>query len=121
MLIGLIAAIVARTGAAFVAGKVDDSAGTFAIHGLGGLTGTLLLPVFVLPLMGGVGFDANISLTGALTSQAIGLVIVALWAMVGSAIAALIISVVIPMRVSAQEESDGLDTSQHGQQGWDFR
>jgi len=121
MLIGLIAAIVARTGAAIVAGKVDDSAGTFAIHGLGGLTGTLLLPVFVLPLMGGVGFDANISLTGALTSQAIGLVIVALWAMVGSAIAALIISVVIPMRVSAQEESDGLDASQHGQQGWDFR
>lgn len=121
MLIGLIAAIVARTGAAIVAGKVDDNAGVFAIHGLGGLTGTLLLPFFVLPLMGGVGFDANISMTGALTSQAIGLVVVALWAMVGSAIAALIVSVVIPMRVSAQEESDGLDASQHGQQAWDFR
>jgi Amt family ammonium transporter len=41
--------------------------------------------------------------------------------MVGTAIAALIVSMVIPMRVSAQEEADGLDASQHGQQGWDFR
>jgi Amt family ammonium transporter len=121
MLVGVIAAFVSRVGLGLLSGRVDDGAGVFAIHGLGGLTGVLLLPVFVLPLMGGVGFDANISLTGALTSQAIGLVIVALWATVGSAIAALIVSVAIPMRVSAQEESDGLDASQHGQQGWDFR
>ncbi|MEC3910720.1 ammonium transporter [Sphingobium sp. CR2-8] len=121
MLIGVIAAFVSRIGAGVVARRVDDGAGVFAIHGLGGLTGILLLPVFVLPLMGGVGFDANITLTGALTAQAIGLVVVALWAMVGSAIAALIVSVVIPMRVSAQAELDGLDPSQHGQQSWDFR
>jgi Amt family ammonium transporter len=121
MLIGVIAAVVACIGTRLLANRVDDGAGVFAIHGLGGLTGVLLLPVFVLPLMGGVGFDANITLTGALISQAIGLIVVALWAMVGSAIAALIVSVIIPMRVSAQTESDGLDLSQHGQQGWDFR
>ncbi|WP_416464942.1 ammonium transporter [Sphingomonas sp. VDB2] len=121
MLIGVIAACVARTGAGILSGRVDDGAGVFAIHGLGGLTGVLLLPLFVLPLMGGVGFDANISVGGALTAQAIGLIVVALWAMVGSAIAALVVSVVIPMRVGAQEEADGLDASQHGQQGWDFR
>lgn len=121
MLIGLIAAIVARIGTGLLSGRVDDGASVFAIHGLGGMTGVLLLPVFVLPLMGGVGFDANITLSGALTSQAIGLIVVALWAMVGSAIAALLVSVAIPMRVSAQVESDGLDASQHGQQGWDFR
>ncbi|WP_420145124.1 ammonium transporter [Sphingobium sp.] len=120
MLIGVTAALVARIGWGMVSGKVDDSA-VFAIHGIGGLIGTMLLPIFVLPLMGGVGFDANITLTGALTSQAIGLVVVALWAMVGSAIAALIVSVAIPMRVGAQAESDGLDISEHGQQGWDFR
>lgn len=121
MLIGVIAACVCRIGAGLLAGRVDDGAGIFAIHGLGGLTGVLLLPVFALPLMGGVGFDANITLSGALLSQVIGLAIVTLWAMVGSAIAALIVSVIIPMRVSAQQETDGLDASQHGQQGWDFR
>jgi Amt family ammonium transporter len=121
MLIGVIAALVACIGARLLASRVDDGAGVFAIHGLGGLTGILLLPIFVLPLTGGVGFDADITLTSALISQALGLIVVALWAMVGSAIAALIVSVVIPMRVSAQAESDGLDLSQHGQQGWDFR
>ena len=62
-----------------------------------------------------------VSLSAALLSQLAGLAIVALWAMIGTAIAALIVSMVIPMRVGAQEEADGLDASQHGQQGWDFR
>jgi Amt family ammonium transporter len=121
MLIGLIAALICRLGYTIIGRRIDDGAGVFVIHGLGGITGALSLPVFVLPLLGGVGFDANISLTGALVSQVIGVVVVALWAMVGSAIAALIVSVIIPMRVSPQDEADGLDGVQHGQQGWDFR
>lgn len=121
MLIGVTAALIARIGASALSGRIDDGAGVFVLHGLGGLTGALLLPIFVLPLMGGVGFDGNVSLTGALTAQVIGVIVVALWAMLGSAIAALLVSVVIPMRVSAESESDGLDTSQHGEQGWDFR
>lgn len=121
MLIGLTAAIICRIGAGALSRWVDDGASIFAIHGLGGATGALLLPIFVLPLMGGVGFEANITLTGALMSQLIGLVVVALWALVGSAIAALIVSVVIPMRVSPEAEAEGLDARQHGQQGWDFR
>lgn len=121
MIIGAIAAIACRLVQGMVATRVDDSADIFLIHGIGGAIGVMLLPIFALPLMGGVGFDANISLNGALISQVIGLSIVALWAMVGSAIAALIVSIVIPMRVDATQEADGLDASQHGQQGWDFR
>ncbi|MDO7835383.1 ammonium transporter [Sphingobium sp. HBC34] len=121
MLIGIIAALVCRLATALVSHRIDDGAGVFIIHGLGGVTGTLLLPIFVLPLLGGVGFEGNISLSGALVSQLVGVVVIALWAMVGSAIAALIVSVVIPMRVSAQAEAEGLDATQHGQQGWDFR
>lgn len=121
ILIGVIAALVCRLGAEVVGHRVDDGANIFVIHGLGGATGAILLPIFALPLLGGVGFDPSTTLGGALASQAIGLVIVGLWAMVGSAIAALIISVLIPMRVSAQAEAEGLDATQHGQQSWDFR
>ena len=89
------------------------------------LTANLILlgigVLFVLPLLGGVGYEVPVSLSAALLSQLAGLAIVALWAMIGTAIAALIVSMVIPMRVGAQEEADGLDASQHGQQGWDFR
>lgn len=121
MLIGGIAALLSRLGLGILRRRVDDGAGIFVIHGLGGMTGALLLPLFVLPWLGGVGFEAGISVTDALISQGIGLAVVALWAMVGSAIAALAVSVILPMRVTAQAESDGLDAAQHGEQGWDFR
>lgn len=121
MLVGGIAALLCRSIAGLVASRVDDAGGIFLIHGLGGATGALLLPLFAMPVLGGVGFEGTISLTGALLSQCVGLAVVALWAMVGSAIAALIISVVIPMRVDPQAEADGLDASEHGQQSWDFR
>lgn len=121
MLIGLTAALLCRIAAPPIARRVDDAAQIFAIHGLGGAIGAVALPFCVLPLLGGVGFDSGITLDSALTAQAIGLVAVALWAMAGSAIAALMVSLVIPMRVSAQAEAEGLDRAQHGQQGWDFR
>ncbi|MBJ7444551.1 MAG: ammonium transporter [Sphingobium sp.] len=121
MMIGVIAAIVCRLIGGLAGRWIDDPASVFVVHGLGGLTGVLLLPFFVLPLLGGVGYETPVSLSAALLGQLIGLVVVALWAMIGTAIAALIVSMVIPMRVSTQEEADGLDASQHGQQGWDFR
>lgn len=121
MLIGLIGAIVSRLGKGLLGSRIDDAADIFVIHGLGGVAGVLALPLFVQPLLGGVGFEAGISLASALLAQAIGVAIVALWAMVGSAIVALLLSVLLPMRGTAQEEADGLDAVQHGQQGWDFR
>lgn len=121
ILIGALAALLCRIASGLLRGRIDDGANIFVIHGIGGATGVLLLPLFALPMLGGVGFDPAITLNGALLSQTTGLTVVALWAMVGSAIAALIVSVVIPMRVSAQQEADGLDMAQHGQQGWDFR
>lgn len=121
MLIGLAGAIVCRTGKALLGRLIDDAADLFLIHGLGGLTGVMLLPVLVQPILGGVGFDADINLTSAMLSQVIGIVAVGLWAVLGSAIVALLLSVPLQMRGSAQEEAEGLDAVQHGQQGWDFR
>ncbi|WP_375197556.1 ammonium transporter [Sphingobium sp.] len=121
MVIGLLAALVARIGKALLARRIDDATDVFVIHGLGGLTGTLLLVPFVLPALGGVGFAAGISLSSAFVAQLIGIAMVALWAMVGSAIIALILSAVVPARISAQQETDGLDLMQLGQQSWDFR
>ena len=121
MLGGLIGAMVSRAAKALLASRIDDAADIFVIHGLGGIIGALLLPLLVQPVLGGVGFDAGIGLRGAMLGQLIGAGVVALWAMLGSAIIALPLSMVLPMRGTAQEESEGLDAMQHGQQGWDFR
>lgn len=121
MLIGGAAALLARLGLALTRRWIDDPAQIFVIHGIGGLIGALLLPLGVLPLLGGVGFEAGIGLTDAIIGQLVGIIVVAFWAMAGSAIAALAISVIIPMRVTEQVEHDGLDVMYHGEQSWDFR
>ena len=121
MLIGLAAAVICRGVSGLMGKSVDDPAHIFALHGIGGLAGVLLLPVFVLPVLGGVGFEGAVDLSGAMLSQVIGVIVVALWSMGGTAIAALLISVVLPLRVSPEEEENGLDTALHGEQAWDFR
>ena len=121
MLIGLGAALLCRIAKATFGRGVDDPASVFLLHGLGGLIGALLLPLFVQPLLGGVGFEGDISLTGAMLSQLAGVIAVALWSMAGTSIVALLLSVVLPMRLTAEEAAEGLDQVDHGQQGWDFR
>ena len=121
MAIGMIAAIICRLAKALLGRRIDDAADIFVIHGLGGLTGVLLLLFFVLPALGGVGFATGISLGGAFVAQSIGILAVALWAMAGTAIIALMLSVVNPARISAREEAEGLDVTRHGQPSWDFR
>ena len=44
-----------------------------------------------------------------------------MWALVGTAIAALIVSILVPLRATPQAEADGPDAIEHGQQSWDFR
>jgi Amt family ammonium transporter len=108
-------------GKKWIGRRIDDGGDVFVIHGLGGIAGALALPLFVQPQLGGVGFEAGISLGGAILAQLIGVVAVALWAAVGSAIVALLLSAVMVGRGTAQDEAEGLDAGQHGQQGWDFR
>lgn len=121
MLIGLGAALLCRIAKATFGRSVDDPASVFLLHGLGGLIGALLLPLFVQPFLGGVGFEGDISLLAAMLSQLAGVIAVALWSMAGTSIVALLLSAVLPMRLTAEEAAEGLDQVDHGQQGWDFR
>jgi Amt family ammonium transporter len=121
MLIGLIAALICRAGKAMLGKRIDDPASIFLLHGIAGLIGTMLLPLFVQPLLGGVGFEGDVSLRAVMLHQLAGVAVVALWSMAGTAIAALLLSVVLPMRITAQDAAEGLDQIDHGQQGWDFR
>jgi len=77
--------------------------------------------VLVQPMLGGVGFDNDISLRAVMLGQLAGVAVVALWSMIGTAIVALLLSVLLPVRLAAQDSADGLDQVDHGQQGWDFR
>ena len=90
--------------------KVDDSLDVFAVHGVGGMTGSLLLAVF------GTGLVANAGIVPQLT----GVVVTAVWSAVATLVLAKIAALAIPMRVDAEAEHDGLDVTSHGERAYEF-
>lgn len=99
---------------------IDDSLDVFAVHGVGGILGSILLAVFLSTDLGGTGYAEGQTMAGQLAAQVIGVGVVAIWSAVVSAILALAVSVVLPMRVSEDEEREGLDITSHGERGWEF-
>ncbi len=100
--------------------KIDDSLDVFAVHGVGGITGSLMLAVAISPSLGGTGYAAGQTMAGQLAAQLAGVGVVAAWSIVASVIIALMVSVVFPMRVDEQTERDGLDIASHGERAWEM-
>lgn len=99
---------------------IDDSLDVFAVHGVGGMLGTILLGVFLAPELGGTGYAEGMSMGSQLLAQVLSVGIVAVWSAIGTVIIALMVSVLFPMRVSRDEETEGLDITSHGERGWEF-
>jgi Amt family ammonium transporter len=100
--------------------KIDDSLDVFAVHGVGGITGSILLAVFISPSLGGIGYAEGMSMGSQLGAQLLGVGVVALWSAVASAILAVMVSIVLPMRVSDDAEREGLDINSHGERAWEL-
>lgn len=100
--------------------QIDDSLDVFAVHGVGGMLGSLLFPLLILPVFGGPGYEEGVTLGSQLVAQLIGVGVVALYTALVTWIIAFIISYAIPMRVDEEAEHDGLDLSSHGERGWDL-
>ena len=99
---------------------IDDSLDVFAVHGVGGMLGSLLLAVFLAENLGGTGYAEGMTMGSQLVAQAIGVAVVALFSAVASAILALMVSVIFPMRASEVEEREGLDITSHGERAWEL-
>jgi ammonium transporter, Amt family len=100
--------------------KIDDSLDVFAVHGVGGILGSLLMPIFFAETFGGGGFAEGVSMGNQLVSQMVAVVAVGLWTAIMTLIAAWMVSMVLPMRVDEEAEHDGLDLSSHGERGWEL-
>jgi Amt family ammonium transporter len=84
------------------------------------MLGSLLLAPFMAPALGGVGYAEGMGMAALLGAQALGVAAVAAWSAVATAASALAISRVLPMRVSEDDERQGLDIASHGERGWEF-
>ena len=98
--------------------KIDDSLDVFAVHGVGGILGSLLVAWLALPAFGGLGLADGISATSQFGVQLLSVAITIGWTVIASYVILRVISVVIGLRVDQQDEIEGLDLSQHGERGY---
>lgn len=96
--------------------KIDDSLDVFPVHGVGGILGTLLTAVFAAESMGGLGLEVSIG--SQFVTQLIGVVATIAWCGVISFILLKILDAVIGLRVTEDEETEGLDIVLHNERGY---
>lgn len=96
--------------------KIDDSLDVFPVHGIGGILGCLLTAVFAAEAMGGLGLE-----TGAgsqFVIQLVGVIATVLWCGIMSFIILKLLDKTIGLRVSEDDETEGLDLALHNQRGY---
>lgn len=122
VIIGLLAGLVCFWFVGLIKGtlKIDDSLDVFAVHGVGGMMGSLLLAVFASESLGGVGYAEGAGMASQLWVQLKGVAIVAVYSAVVTLIIGYMVAMVLPMRASEDAERDGLDISSHGERAWDL-
>ena len=97
----------------------DDSLDAFGIHGIGGIVGAILVGVFAAPMFGGNGFGGDhTTITSQVTVQAISVAATIVYTAIASYIILKVIDLTIGLRVTEEEESMGLDMSQHDERGY---
>ncbi len=96
--------------------KIDDSLDVFPVHGVGGALGTLLTAVFAAESMGGLGLETSIS--SQFVTQAIGVTATVVWCGAITFIILKVLDAVIGLRVSEDEETEGLDLVLHNERGY---
>lgn len=97
--------------------KIDDSLDVFAVHGIGGMLGTLLVGILANESIGGTAgyLEGN---SGQVTTQILGIIAVAAWSIVATYIIVKITDSLIGLRVSRKDAGDGLDITTHGERGY---
>ena len=104
--------------------KIDDSLDVFPVHGVGGILGTLLAAVFAsteLGIFSGQGFaDGITSISQQLGVQAIGVVATFTYTLIVTFILLKIVDMITGLRVTEEEETQGLDIIDHEERGYDL-
>jgi Amt family ammonium transporter len=119
--IGLVAGVVCFLATQFMKRKlgIDDSLDVFPVHGVGGFTGLMLTAVFSAAA-GGLGLPDGQTMAGQLGVQFIGAAATVVWCAVGTFVILKVVNLFVPLRVSAEDENQGLDISQHDERGYNL-
>ena len=107
LIIGAIAGILCQEAVNLIRNKIkiDDTLDVFAVHGVGGIFGTIMIAVFG---------------AGSWAAQLCSLVIVGVFTVVVTLVLIYVVKAITPLRVDAETETNGLDLQVHGERAYDM-
>jgi Amt family ammonium transporter len=120
LIIGLVAGVVCFFATQFIKRKlkIDDSLDVFPVHGVGGFTGLLLTAVFSATAFDGLGLADGVTIGQQLLTQVIGAVATLVWCGVATFAILKVVNLVSPLRVTPEQENEGLDLVLHEERGY---
>ena len=121
LIIGLTAGVVCYSATSYIKRilKIDDSLDVFPVHGVGGVLGTLSAGLFVGTL-GGAGLAEGMTTGGQLWVQFIGVAATVVYCAVLTWIILKLVDALIGLRVTSDEETQGLDIVLHDETGYNL-
>jgi len=125
LVIGFLAGVVCFNAVIFVKQKlkIDDSLDVFPVHGVGGIIGTLLAGIFAASSLGifsGQGLAEGMTISSQLGVQFVGVVSTILYTAVATFIILKIVEPITGLRVTDDEEQQGIDITSHEEKGYDL-
>ncbi len=122
IVIGLIAGISCYLATQFIKQKLqlDDSLDVSPVHGVGGVIGILFTAVFASPALGGLGYEDGSGMFSQLGVQVIGILATIVWSGILSYIIFKFTDAMVGLRVTSDEETEGLDLVLHDERGYNF-
>ena len=117
VIIGLLAGSVCYFSCSFVKNKleIDDALDVFAVHGVGGIMGSMLVAVLGTAAFGGTGVD---SMAAQLVIQFKSVGFTLIWSAVGTIVIIAIVKATTGLRVDQEAEQAGLDQAEHGEKAY---
>jgi len=121
LIIGLSAGVICYTCTSFIKNtlEIDDSLDVFPVHGIGGIFGTLMAGVFVA-MLGGAGLAEGMTIGSQVRVQLVGVIATFLYCGILSWIILRLIDATIGLRVTGEQETEGLDIVLHDEVGYNL-
>ncbi len=100
--------------------QIDDSLDVFPVHGIGGILGTFLCGILVAEQFGGAGLAEGVTMGQQVWVQLQGILAVLIWTTIATFVILQVVKVIVGLRVDDQQETEGLDITQHEEAGYNM-
>ena len=121
IILGITSGVICYIAVGFIKNKLnlDDSLDVFAVHGVGGIIGTMLAGVLAAEQFGGLGLETSVGEQTYI--QFVGVISVALYTLIATIIITSVVRAIFGLRIDGvEEDGDGVDVNTHGESGYNL-